>query len=183
MASIYQRSDSAFLWMKYKDPLGAWKAGRTRYRKDNTEDRQKANRAAEIKSLEEKLPQKLVDPWEEKNAKVRSILAELVALPGEGFFVYLIKSGDLLKIGKTFHLRNRMAGYRHHNPGYRLVGVRTLKDVDQTESCEQEMHDRFKAFLSNGKEWFKDSVEIRDGFSEWHVGQLLYLNFLMTLST
>jgi hypothetical protein len=138
MASIYQRLDSQFLWMKYKDPMGAWKGGKTRYRKDNAEDRKQADRAAEIKSLEEKLPPKLVDPWEEKNAKIRSILTELFSLPGDGFFVYMINSGDLIKIGKTFHFRNRMAGYRHHNPGYKLLGVRTLNDIEQVETCERE---------------------------------------------
>jgi hypothetical protein len=180
MASIYQRPDSPYLWMSYKGATGKWEHAKTRYLKDNLEERKQAKEAAFRKSIEEKLSKPRIDAGEEKDKRLKTILAELCSLPGKGFFVYLVKSGEPLKVGKTLNLRNRMAHYRSHNPSYRLLGVRAFGSADQTDHCERDIKHAFKPFLMGDEsdEWFKDATEVRNGFAEWITGQLLYLNFL-----
>jgi hypothetical protein len=53
MASIYQRADSPFIWIRYKDANGAWKSANTGYRQDNIGDRKQAKQLAKEKSLQE----------------------------------------------------------------------------------------------------------------------------------
>jgi hypothetical protein len=52
-ASIYHRKDSPFLWIRYKDSVGAWKSANTGYRRDNPGDRKQAQQVAKRLSLEE----------------------------------------------------------------------------------------------------------------------------------
>jgi hypothetical protein len=49
-----------------------------------------------------------------------------ILLPASGFCVYLIQSAGFIKIGKSSHLRKRMASYRTNNPDQRLLGIRTF---------------------------------------------------------
>jgi integrase len=53
MASTYSRTDSPFIWIRYKDAGGAWKSTNTGYRRDNPGDRKQAELLAKRKSLEE----------------------------------------------------------------------------------------------------------------------------------
>ena len=53
MASTYKRSDSPFIWIRYKDATGKWKNANTGYRQDNIGDRTQAEKLARRKSSEE----------------------------------------------------------------------------------------------------------------------------------
>jgi integrase len=53
MASTYRRTDSPYVWIRYKDAAGKWKSSNTGYRQDNLGDRKQAERLAKTKSLEE----------------------------------------------------------------------------------------------------------------------------------
>jgi len=53
MASLYNRSDSPFIWIRYKDAAGKWASKNTGYRQDNIGDRKQAEIVAKRKSLEE----------------------------------------------------------------------------------------------------------------------------------
>jgi hypothetical protein len=53
MASTYQRTDSPYIWIRYKDAAGKWKSSNTGYRQDNIGDRKQAEQLAKRKSLEE----------------------------------------------------------------------------------------------------------------------------------
>jgi integrase len=53
MASTYKRTDSPYIWIRYKDAGGKWKSANTGYRQDNIGDRKQAEQLAKRKSLEE----------------------------------------------------------------------------------------------------------------------------------
>jgi hypothetical protein len=53
MASIFDRPDSTFIWIRYKNAAGVWKSKNTGYRKDNIGDRKQAEIVAKRQSLEE----------------------------------------------------------------------------------------------------------------------------------
>jgi hypothetical protein len=53
VASLYNRADSPFIWIRYKDAAGNWRSANTGYRQDNMGDRKQAALLAKQKSLEE----------------------------------------------------------------------------------------------------------------------------------
>lgn len=67
--------------------------------------------------------------------------------------VYYLKIDDYIKIGYTKNLKRRMLQYPPnaellaHNPG--------------TEADERRIHEKFSAYLTSGREWFRDVPEIR----------------------
>lgn len=60
--------------------------------------------------------------------------------------VYYLRVGDLIKIGTTRHLKNRVAGYP---PGSELL-VSEPGDVE----LERQRHSQFAGLLAAGREWF-----------------------------
>jgi hypothetical protein len=53
MASAYKRTDSPYIWIRYKDAAGKWQSKNTGYRQDNIGDRKQAKQLVKKKSLEE----------------------------------------------------------------------------------------------------------------------------------
>jgi hypothetical protein len=53
MASVYNRSDSPYIWISYKDASGKWRNSNSGYRKDNVGDRRQAELVAREKTLME----------------------------------------------------------------------------------------------------------------------------------
>jgi integrase len=53
MASAYERTDSPYIWIRYKDAAGKWQSKNTGYRQDNIGDRKQAKQLVKKKSLEE----------------------------------------------------------------------------------------------------------------------------------
>jgi hypothetical protein len=50
MASTYKRTDSPYIWIRYKDAAGKWQSKNTGYRHDNIGDRKQAEQVAKRKS-------------------------------------------------------------------------------------------------------------------------------------
>jgi hypothetical protein len=46
MASIYNRPDSPFIWLRYKDPFGQWRNKKTGYLQNDTGQRKQAELVA-----------------------------------------------------------------------------------------------------------------------------------------
>ena len=67
-------------------------------------------------------------------------------------YIYLLKSRDIYKIGKTLNLRDRSKRYRAENP----FGTRVLfqKEVDNYTNVERGLLEKFKEKRFSG-EWFK----------------------------
>lgn len=64
--------------------------------------------------------------------------------------VYLIKSGNYLKIGYSQDIKKRLQNYSTHNPDIVL-----LDTIDGDESMEKMLHNLCKEFrLNNKQEWF-----------------------------
>jgi site-specific recombinase XerD len=53
MASTYERKDSPFIWIRFRDANGKWKSFSSGYRKSNSSDRLSAKRMAQKQSLKE----------------------------------------------------------------------------------------------------------------------------------
>ena len=49
MASTYRRTDSPYIWIRYKDAAGKWKSTNTGYRQDNIGDRKQAEQIGQAK--------------------------------------------------------------------------------------------------------------------------------------
>jgi len=62
--------------------------------------------------------------------------------------IYIIKSGDKIKIGKTSNMDKRLMAYKTHNPDIHLV-----KTYDYDDSLEQYLHNYYKEYRVTG-EWF-----------------------------
>ena len=67
-------------------------------------------------------------------------------------YVYFIKSGDLVKIGKTVNIEHRFKSYLLHNPGVSLLYL-------SNNLNEVEVHRKFKSLRTTG-EWFKLTDDI-----------------------
>jgi integrase len=67
MASTFNRPDSPFVWIRFKDGAGKWKSANTGYRQDNIGDRKQAELMAKRKSLEEMAnkPVRAGNRWED----------------------------------------------------------------------------------------------------------------------
>jgi hypothetical protein len=190
MASLYRRPDSPFFWINCKDSSGKWRGRNTRTKNEEEAKiiceslREAEGLAVRGKLYPETVTEILVDTLARTGVKydpplpVSTILAEVCLLPVSGFFAYLIKSSDLLKVGSTTRLRSRMGHYRSHNPQYRLLAVRSFENIQQSEAFETDLHKEFSG-LWKENEWFKDDKGIRNAFSgRNHGSQLIYLNFL-----
>lgn len=78
------------------------------------------------------------------------------AIPG---FIYYLQVGEHLKIGYTTDLQRRV---REYPPTARL-----LARHHGTPDDEKELHARFAAFRTSGREWYLDVPEIRA-----HIGEV-----------
>lgn len=72
--------------------------------------------------------------------------------------VYYVQIGDLIKIGYTSTLKQRMASYP---PGRRLLATE-LGDV----RLERKRHGQFKELLAAANEWFHPGAELIDHINE-----------------
>lgn len=78
--------------------------------------------------------------------------------------VYVIQSGEFVKIGQTGNLISRLGHYKTHNPHpMQIVGL--IKGGMQEENI---LHDKFK-HLHVKHDWFQYKQEIRDYFSDFKV--------------
>jgi hypothetical protein len=159
VASIYTRADSRFLGNQYKDAAGKRKCGSTGFRKDNLHERNEAQELAKRKSEDERKEKSdkrmpieermfLTGVRREIKQNLRSDLAKLKHL---GPAVYLIKSGDSIKVGSTADLRDRMGDYSTHNHDWRLIGVRSFTDLSKAKEFEEEMLTGFAEYRSGEK--------------------------------
>lgn len=62
--------------------------------------------------------------------------------------IYIIKSGDKIKIGKTSNISKRLMAYKTHNPDIQLI-----KTYDYNDSLEKHLHNYYKDYRVTG-EWF-----------------------------
>lgn len=70
--------------------------------------------------------------------------------------IYIIKSGDKIKIGKTSNMHKRLMAYKTHNPDIHLI-----KTYDYDDSLEQYLHNYYKDYRITG-EWFNILDKIDD---------------------
>lgn len=69
--------------------------------------------------------------------------------------LYLIQSGNYLKIGITNNIPARIREYQTHNPDFNIIAVR-----DGTRYDELFLHRLLKKYLVNKSEWMCFSQEI-----------------------
>lgn len=62
--------------------------------------------------------------------------------------LYLIQTGNYLKIGLTSNLTKRLKQYKTHNPDVRLLDIR-----EGTYADEYFLHKLFEKYLINDSEW------------------------------
>jgi len=72
--------------------------------------------------------------------------------------VYVIKVEDLIKIGFSTRIYDRL---RTYPPNAELLAV-----FPGTKALEKELHGRFRFALRKGREWFRDAPEIRELVTE-----------------
>lgn len=88
--------------------------------------------------------------------------------------LYLIKVGrvsnglELLKIGYTNNIEQRLNQYKSHNPLCEIIATREGDGV-----LEDLFHFRYHDHLFHGKEWFRYAEEIVDGFKTLDSDQLV----------
>lgn len=72
--------------------------------------------------------------------------------------LYLIQSGEYLKIGFTKNLQERIKSYNTHNPNYKLLETR-----DGTYADESYLHKKLKKFsINRNSEWmYYDNIIIK----------------------
>jgi hypothetical protein len=70
--------------------------------------------------------------------------------------VYIIRSGQFLKIGRASKLERRLSTYKTHNPDF---DVACFIPSQNPRALEQDLHSRFKKLRRQG-EWFADDGEI-----------------------
>lgn len=88
--------------------------------------------------------QMFVDAMEERTVKQQQRVASRPVV------VYYMQVGELIKIGYTGHLRQRMAAYP---PNSRLLATEPGNHV-----LEQRRHQQLAELLSHGNEWFRPGV-------------------------
>lgn len=79
------------------------------------------------------------------------IREDLPHVPEPGY-VYYIRTGGRIKIGHTVNLWRRLSQYP---PDIELLYVQT-----GTKELERSEHQRFRAYLADGREWFQDRPEV-----------------------
>jgi len=75
--------------------------------------------------------------------------------------LYLIKSGNYLKIGSAQNIEQRMKTYKTHNPDFQLLATREGNKNEETQ-----LHKLFKDKKHYG-EWFDYSEEIINTFNNY----------------
>ena len=75
--------------------------------------------------------------------------------------IYLIKSGNYLKIGFSKCLQKRLNAYKTHNPNYQLLSYKL-----GTRTDEKSLHDLCKEYHYNN-EWFYDTSFVRETFENY----------------
>lgn len=75
--------------------------------------------------------------------------------------IYLIKSGDYLKIGYTNNLAKRIANYETDNPNFIVLDTK-----EGTTSDEKILHKLCQPWLHRN-EWFKDVPEVRKFWDDY----------------
>ena len=94
--------------------------------------------------------------------------------------VYILKSGNLYKIGKTNCLKKRLASLQCGNPQkIEVVFEAKVKDAQRVEKL---VHKKYQEHRIRG-EWFdlggsilKDACDYIDSFRPWSVEKLYYHN-------
>lgn len=64
--------------------------------------------------------------------------------------LYLVKSGDFVKVGYSRNINNRMNAYKTHHPDITLV-----KTKEGSKEDEKFIHGKYKDYLVNNSEWMK----------------------------
>lgn len=72
-------------------------------------------------------------------------------------FVYLLKTGEFYKIGKTFNIKKRVSSIQTANPN--KIELIAYKESGDAFSDEQEVHKLLKDYRVRG-EWFKLPEEL-----------------------
>lgn len=75
-------------------------------------------------------------------------------LEGLNQHIYIVKVGDLIKIGFSRDVKRRL---RQYSPGTEVLAV-----APGAPSIERYLHRKFAHFLVSGREWFTDAEPIRD---------------------
>lgn len=104
-----------------------------------------------INAAAEAIRQRERDDAEVLKASAERMKRELDARPGD---VYYIQVGDRVKIGHSKDVQKRLASYP---PNSTVLAYHPGSRAD-----ERRMHQKFKAYLVEGREWFRDCGEIRD---------------------
>lgn len=74
--------------------------------------------------------------------------------------LYLIKSGNYIKIGYTSNWEQRKKNYITHNPEFKILNFR-----EGTKSDEYYLHKLFQKYLINDSEWMIYKEEIINVFN------------------
>jgi hypothetical protein len=76
-------------------------------------------------------------------------------------YLYLLKSGNLLKIGITKNILNRLANYYEYNPGIQILGIKRSRSVRELELT---IIRKFTGLIAHGNEWFREDPSIIEFF-------------------
>jgi hypothetical protein len=86
---------------------------------------------------------------EQKQSKREASSYDRYTEPG---FIYYLRVGDLIKIGYTFYLEDRMKAYP---PNSELLATHP-----GTRQTERQMHHKFLHLLKQGREWFIEGDDL-----------------------
>ena len=78
--------------------------------------------------------------------------------------LYLIQSGEFLKIGYTDNIEKRINQYKTHNPDYVLLAYRDGNRCDETL-----LHSLLSDYFVDNTEWMKSNIFILDLFCKVHL--------------
>lgn len=78
--------------------------------------------------------------------------------------LYLIQSGNYLKIGHSNNFTTRIKAYSTHNPNYKILYTR-----EGTSSDEYFLHKILEKYLINDTEWMKYDETIINTFNNIHL--------------
>jgi hypothetical protein len=172
MASVHQHTKSPYWYCSYRRANGQQVFRSTKHR-----DKEKAQAICQLWQITENQGGDSSALQRRPRPPPRFPLA----LKKLGAVVYLLKSGDYIKVGKSSKLKKRLAAYSITNPNHTLIGIRVFMYLKQAEDFEKEMHKRFpeqRNGASKRAEWRYDCLGIRQAFVKSTQGQLVYLNLL-----
>lgn len=80
--------------------------------------------------------------------------------------LYLIQSGDKIKIGYTSDIPSRMGNYRTHNPNFKLLN--TYYRID-AKLFEKKLHKKYKEFRQ--LEWYDITMlnKLKRAIKQWKI--------------